>query len=140
SNVNKSTTTSEKLTLSLSGLAPGTSYNVAFDLLIGGSWDGSAAGFGPDEWRLTAASGANAKTLVDATFSNCGVSNQLCGAFSPQSYSDGTPLAGTSGNLAPTTGADFSSDTNGDYSQDYAIYYFGHGEGNPVLSFTAGAS
>ena len=140
-NVAKSTATPEIVTLSLSGLVPNTSYNVSFDLLIGGSWDGSAGGFGPDEWKLTAVSGPNNTPLVDATFSNCGVTNQLCGANSPQSYSDATPLGGLgSTTFAPETGADFFSDSNSDYSQDYGIYYFGHGSGNPVLTFTAGAS
>ncbi len=137
--IGKSSTTSELATLSLTGLVPGVVYNVAFDLLIGGSWDGSAGTYGPDQWKLTAASGANTATLVNATFSNCGVSNQLCGASSPQSYSDATPLAGANGNFAPETGADFFSDVSSNYSQDYGIYYFGHGAGNPVLSFTAGA-
>jgi YVTN family beta-propeller protein len=136
----KSPTTSELVTLSLNGLVPGVQYGIAFDLLIGSSWDGSAGGYGPEEWRLSVNSGVNTTTLVDATFSNCGTSNQLCGASSPQSYSDATPLAGPNGSFIPTTGADFSSDTNGDYSQDYAIYYFGHGAGNPLLSFTASAT
>jgi hypothetical protein len=41
--------------LSLTGLVPNTQYSVSFDLFIGGSWDGSAFSFGPDEWSLTAA-------------------------------------------------------------------------------------
>jgi YVTN family beta-propeller protein len=140
SGVTKTPGTSELLTLSLNGLVPGVRYAVAFDLLIGSSWDGSALSYGPDEWVLTATSGVNTTTLVDATFSNCGLSNELCGAYSPQSYSDATPLAGPSGTLSAETGADFFSDTNQDYSQDYGIYYFGHGAGNPLLSFTAGAT
>jgi hypothetical protein len=84
-------------------------------------------------------SGSNVATLVNATFSNCGVNNQLCGASSPQSYSDATPTAGSGGSFAPTTGSDYSSDVNSDYSQDYAGYVFGSGTGNPVLSFVAGS-
>lgn len=114
---------------------------MAFDLLIGGSWDGSAGYYGPDRFSVTVLSSVVTTPLVDATFSNCGVNNQLCGAFSPQTYSDATPLGGTSGPpFAPTTGADAAFDTSGDYSQDYAIYWFGHGAGNPVLTFTAEAS
>jgi hypothetical protein len=138
--VNKTPGTTETVALSLSGLTPGTPYSVSFDLLIGGSWDGSAAGFGPDEWRLTAVSADSASTLVDATFSNCGAKNELCGAGSPQSYSDATPIAVPNRNFAPGTGADVFNDFSGDYSQDYDIYYFGHGEGNPVPTFTPAAS
>ena len=139
--VAKSQVGTETITLSLSGLTIGNTYNVAFDLFIGGSWDGSAIGYGPDRWSFSTISGANQSTLVDATFSNCGVNNQLCGAFSPQSYSDATPKGGLSATtFAPTTGADFASDESSDYSQDYGIYYFGHGAGNPLLSFIAGGS
>lgn len=137
-NVAKTQAGSEVITLSLAGLVSGTTYNVSFDLFIGGSWDGSAAGYGPDRWSFKTISGANQSTLVDATFSSCGLNNQLCGASSPQSYSDATPTGGLSSTVfAPTTGADFANDVNGDYSQDYAIYYFGHGAGNPLLSFIA---
>ncbi|MEP6779512.1 MAG: PEP-CTERM sorting domain-containing protein [Gemmatimonadaceae bacterium] len=140
--VGKSTSGKETITLSLSGLTVGATYNVAFDLFIGGSWDGSAGGYGPDRWSFSTISGANQNTLVDATFSNCGISNQLCGASSPQSYSDATPKGGFSATtFAPTTGADFSNDVSyPDYSKDYGIYYFGHGAGNPMLNFIAGAS
>ncbi len=143
--VTKSSTVSEIVTLSLTGLTPGTAYRVSLDLLIGGSWDGSAGTFGPDQFKLTATSGANSATLINATFSNCGVNNELCGATSPQSYSDATPTAGPGpsgvGN-PPETGADFYNDTGGPsfYYLDYGIYYFSHGAGNPVLTFTAGAS
>ena len=140
-NVAKSQVGTETVTLSLSGLTIGNSYSVAFDLFIGGSWDGSAGGYGPDRWSFRTISGANQSTLVDATFSNCGVNNQLCGANSPQSYSDATPKGGLgSTTFAPTTGADFANDVSLDYSQDYGIYYFGHGVGNPLLSFIAGSS
>src|SRR5205823_562547 len=111
-----------------------------FDLLIGGSWDGSAGFYGPDEWKLTVVSAATTSTLVDATFSNCGVNNQFCGAYSPQSYSDAMPTAGPNGTLTPGTGADVFQDNSSDYSKDYDIYYFGHGSGNPVLSFTPTAT
>lgn len=140
-NVPKSGTTPETVTLALSGLVSGSQYNVAFDLLIGSSWDGSAGFYGPDLWSLTAISGSSTSVLVNATFSNCGVFNELCGASSPQSYSDATPLGGASGpTFAPETGADAFFDASGNYGQDYGIYYFGHGIGNPMLSFTANGS
>jgi hypothetical protein len=139
--VAKSGGTPETVTLSLSGLTAGNQYKVAFDLLIGGSWDGSANGYGPDRWSFTAQGSATSNTLVNATFSNCGVSNELCGASSPQSYSDATPLGGATGpTFAPETGADFFYDAAYDYSQDYGIYWFGHGAGNPMLSFVADGS
>lgn len=139
--VSKNSGTPETVTLSLSGLTAGSQYNVAFDLLIGGSWDGSAYYYGPDRWSFTAQGSSSSTTLVNATFSNCGVSNELCGATSSQSYSDVTPLGGAAGlTFAPETGADYFSDFNSDYSQDYGIYYFGHGTGNPMLSFIADGS
>lgn len=139
--VAKNSGTPETVTLSLSGLVAGSTYQVAFDLLIGSSWDGSAASYGPDRWSLTAAGSSTSTKLIDATFSNCGLSNELCGASSPQSYSDATPLGGIAGpTFAPETGADYFWDFSGDYSQDYGIYYFGHGTGNPMLSFIADGS
>jgi hypothetical protein len=138
--VPKSPTTSERVVLSLNDLTPNAPYSVSFDLLIGGSWEGNGGCCGPDEWKLTASSGNAVTSLVDATFSNCGADNQLCGTSSPQSYSDSTPLAGTEGSFAPGTGADVFADNSENYSQDYDIYYFGHGEGNPILTFTPATS
>jgi len=139
-NVDKNAGTFELVSLSLSGLVSGATYNVAFDLFIGGKWNGSNAFDGPDEWTLTAASGANTSTLVDATFSNCAVFNQICAGTSLQTYSDATPTGGLGGTeFALATGADFS-DTSAPPAQDYAIYDFGYDTGDPVLSFTAGAS
>jgi hypothetical protein len=139
--VAKNSGTSETVALSLNGLVAGSTYNVAFDLLIGGSWDGSAAYYGPDHWSLSAVGSSTTSTLVDATFSNCGLNNELCGASSPQSYSDATPLGGIAGpTFAAETGADYFWDYSGDYSQDYGIYYFGHGTGNPMLTFIADGS
>jgi hypothetical protein len=139
-NVDKNAGTFELVSLSLSGLVSGDTYNVAFDLFIGGKWNGSNAFDGPDEWTLTAASGANTSTLVDATFSNCAVSSPICAGTSLQTYSDATPTGGLGGTEFPlATGADFS-DTSTTSAQDYAIYDFGYDTGDPVLSFTAGAS
>ena len=139
--VAKSTSKPETVSLVLNNLVAGSQYHVAFDLLVGGSWDGSATGYGPDRWSLTANSGASSAKLVDATFSNCGVNNQLCGANSPQTYSDTTPLGGVSNTtFHPETGADAYFDTNSDYSKDYGIYWLGHGTGNPLLAFTANAT
>lgn len=139
----KSPVAHETVNLSLAGLTAGHTYSVAFDVLFGGSWDGSAIGYGPDAWSLMAIGQNFSQTLVDATFSLCGTGNQLCGAYSPQTYSDLTPLGGRNGTtyFAPTTGADFANDvTYPDYSQDYAIYSFSHGAGNPFLTFVADAS
>ena len=58
SEVAKSTATPETGSLQLTGLVPGTPYNVAFDLPIRHSWDGSASSpWGPDRWSLTVNSG-----------------------------------------------------------------------------------
>jgi hypothetical protein len=140
-NVDKNDGTYELVSLSLSGLVPGATYNVAFDLFIGGKWNGSNAFDGPDEWTLTAASGTNTSTLVDATFSNCAASNDFCAGTSLQTYSDTTPTGGLGGTeFDMATGADFSSETGTIPAQLYAIYDFGYDSGDPALSFTADAS
>jgi hypothetical protein len=147
SNVPKSQSTPEAVTLSLSGLTSGATYRVDFDLFIGASWDGSAYGYGNDAINVTAASGALSTTLLNATFAN-GAQGINFGAYSPQTYSDATPVvsdANLAGNpsyqFARFTGADeyFSLDQNSYYALDYSIYRFGTGA-NPVLSFLAGGS
>jgi hypothetical protein len=146
--VAKSQRDGEVVTLSLSGLTAGTTYRVDFDLFIGASWDGSASGYGNDAINVTASSGALATTLLNATFAN-GAQGINFGAFSPQTYSDTTPVvsdANLQGNpsyqFARFTGADesFSLDQGGNYANDYSIYRFGTGAGNPVLNFVAGGS
>jgi hypothetical protein len=137
--VAKSSTLQELATLSLSGLTPGHVYTVSFDLLIGASWDGDApAPYGPDQWRFS----VDGTNLVDTTFSNLqqGVN---AGADSRQTYTDTNFASGTSGTLVSRfTGADFSFTRNQDgfYADDYSIYWFGHGAGNPVLDFTPGGT
>jgi len=137
--VNKSSTTPETVTLTLANLTPGTQYDVAFDLLIGASWDGAAGGYGPDRWRFSV-DGVN---FIDTMFSN-NAQGVNAGAYSPQRYTDtfySTP--GVAANDVPRfTGAEasWSANRSGDYANDYAIYFFGHGAGNPTLSFTAATS
>jgi hypothetical protein len=134
SGVAKSGASDEIVTLSLAGLATGQVYSIAFDLLVGASWDGSASGFGPDSWRLV----VDGTALVNTTFSN-GQQGVNVGAYSPQRYSDATSTSTTGPDFNRFTGADafFSLNQNGNYASDYAIYYFGHGSGNPNLTFTA---
>ncbi len=112
--------------LTLTGLTVGAVYDLAFDLRLGGSWDGSGS-FGPDYFRLNSSS---AGYLVNATFVNdfpqdpvtgLGISGKI------QSYSDATPLGGTG----------FAGRTGADVATGEPIYYFGRGAGNPLLSFTA---
>jgi hypothetical protein len=132
--VPKSGESEERVTLTLSGLIPGAEYLVAFDLLIGASWDGAASGYGPDSWRFE----ANGQRLVDTIFSN-GQSGVNVGAYSPQRYSD-TNYDNPDGMDMPRfTGAEafWSANQSGNYGNDYAIYSFGRGAGNPVLKFTA---
>jgi hypothetical protein len=132
SNVAKSTTTPETVTLSLTNLAPNTTYKVSFDLFVGASWEGNT---GPDRWSLISTAGSTPTVLVDATFSLCGVNFQFCA--STQTYSDATPKAGLTGTLTPGTGADALFDNGPGTSPNYGIYYFGHGTGNPVLTFNS---
>ncbi len=132
-------TVDETASLSLSGLQAGQRYTVATDLFIGGSWDGSAGYYGPDELKLTVTQpGAADTTLLDATFAN-GQQGINFGADSRQSYSDANPVAGTGLLYDRFTGADasFSLNQGGNYSYDYSVYHFSHGAGNPTLSFVA---
>ncbi len=132
-NVAKSGSIDEIVTLNLSGLTAGRQYNVAFDLFIGGSWDGSAFSFGPDSWRFA----VDGTRLVDTTFTN-GNQGEEYGAFSPQKYSDTTYTSTSGPNFGKFTGADFSFTTGSNlYGLHYATYRFGRGTGNPVLTFTA---
>jgi hypothetical protein len=132
--VAKSGASDEIVTLALSDLTPGQDYLVAFDLLVGASWDGAAGGYGPDSWRFA----VDGTRLVDTIFSN-GEAGVNVGAYSPQRYTD-TSFTSPSGPDVPRfTGADasYSANQGGNYGGDYGIYYFGHGAGNPVLGFTA---
>lgn len=132
--VPKSGASDEIVTLALSGLTTGQHYHVAFDLLIGASWDGAAGCCGPDSWRLT----VDGTTLVETIFSD-GQQGVNVGAYSPQRYTDQGFLNTTGVDVPRFTGADafYSANQGGNYAGDYAIYYFGHGDGNPVINFTA---
>ena len=133
--VAKSNENFEFVDLNLSGLTPGQTYTVAFDLLIGASWDGAAVGYGPDAWYFA----VDGNRLVDTMFSN-GDQGVDYGAYSPQRYSD-THYADPNGPDVPAfTGAEFSRKDGPGYSGYYGIYYFSHGTGNPVLTFTAGGA
>jgi hypothetical protein len=130
----------ESSTLSLTGLTAGQRYIVGFDLFIGRSWDGNSTNFGPDRWTLALEGG---EFLVNTSFLNLveGVNSGL--SVYSQDYSDSTPVAASpnSGTHAPFTGADVAYIGNAsDVYNRYSIYYFSHGAGNPVLSFTASSS
>lgn len=139
-NVAKSTTSDETISLTLSNLTTGTKYDVDFDLLIRSSWDGAAGSFGPDGWYFS----ANGTKLVNTIFSNgsngaFGDPSPNVGAYSPQRYSDTfftSPGDGTN-DVNRFTGSDASRSDNSPYTNGYAIYWFGHGTGNPDLNFTA---
>jgi hypothetical protein len=126
------------VTLDLTGLTDGQTYSVRFDLFVGATWDGSyGSSAGPDVFKLT----TGTETLVDASF---GYATSEINGVQPfrQSYSDETPVNGDPyfAQFYGRTGADvnhFSSTLR----ENYSIYYFGHGAGNPILTFTAsGAS
>ena len=131
--VAKSGSSDEIVTLSLSGLTAGNLHSVSFDLLIGASWDGAAGGYGPDSWRFT----VDGTRLVDTIFSDWTGSN--FGAYSPQRYTDTSYTSPSGPDVAGFTGSDahWTANAGGNYANDYAIYYFGHGVGNPVLTFIA---
>ncbi len=121
--------------LSLSGLTVGTVYTVAFDLLVGASWDGAAGGYGPDAWYFA----VDNNRLVDTMFSN-GDQGIDYGAYAPQRYSDTHFADPNLPDVGAFTGAEFFRKQGPGYSGYYGIYYFSHGTGNPILTFTAGAS
>lgn len=129
----KSGSLDEIVTLNVTGLVPGQIHFAEFDLLVGRSWDGSASSpWGPDKWRFA----VDGVRLVDTTFTN-GNAGEEYGAFSPQRYSDTTFTNPDVGPLfGKFTGADhfFTTGTT-NYPLHYGIYYFGHGTGNPILSF-----
>jgi hypothetical protein len=111
--------------LTLNGLKTGKVYRVAFDAYVGGTWDGSGS-FGPDFFTVTSSSSG---VLVHATFRN----GFPIGDTTPaQSYADNAPVG--------DGGALFRTREGSDVELAEPIYYFGHGAGNPVLSFTAAGS
>ena len=107
--------------LTLTGLTPGAIYNLAFDLYIGGTWDGSLS-FGPDTFTLSTSSSG---ILVNATFRNA---FPIGNPTPSQTYSDATPLG---------NGGLFRTREGADVELGEPIYHFGRGAGNPLLSFTA---
>ena len=134
SNVPKSGSTDEIVTLTVPGLTAGQLYSAAFDLFLGSSWDGSASGpWGPDAWRFA----IDGVPLVNTTFTN-GNQGQEYGAYSPQRYSDLTYASPIGPDFGKFAGADASFTTGGqNYLEHYGIYRFGRGAGNPILTFVA---
>jgi hypothetical protein len=122
-------------TLGLTGLTAGVTYGVSFDFFAGGSWDGNNANsVGPDHFRLTT---TIPSTLLDTTFANTVPHLPAEMNTAGQSYSDLTP---TGAHFFPAySGADVARTDvlEPDFFLRYAIYYFGHGAGNPTLQFTA---
>jgi hypothetical protein len=113
--------TNDNITLNLTGLSVGATYNVAFDLFIEATMDGN------EVWSLTSSSSG---TLVSTTFTN----------FFTQAYTDTSFTSPVPATNPLFTGADVVGPTNLSNNERYSIYYFGHGAGNPVLSFTANSS
>lgn len=74
---------------------------------------------------------------MNATFQNLFPGEASLSSYK-QSYSDSTPIGGA-GEFDVLTGADVMYD-GGAYTNRYGIYYFGHGAGNPTLSFIATGS
>ncbi|MGH7242637.1 MAG: hypothetical protein ACREJD_04400 [Phycisphaerales bacterium] len=131
----KAPASKEIVNLTVSGLAPGQSYTVSFDLLVGASWDGAAGGYGGDAWYFA----VNGTRLVDTMFSN-GDQGVDYGAYSPQRYTDTNYATPNGPDVAAFTGAEFHRKDGPGYSGYYGIYYFSHGAGNPVLTFVASGS
>jgi len=141
------------VTLTLNGLNVGSTYNLAFDLFIGRSWDGNATldgdgtqNVGPDHWSLTA-TGTNTATFVDTTFmalvktdDSANPSGGILNDYT-QNYSDSNPIG--PGIYGQFEGADVvytGGNVAGHWHDRYGIFYFGHGVGNPNPTFVATAS
>lgn len=125
----------EIVNLTITGLVAGSTYTVSFDLLVGASWDGAASGYGTDNWYFA----VDGTRLIDTSFSN-GDQGRDYGAYSPQRYTDSNYLTPAGPDVLAFTGAEFSRREGPGYSGYYGIYYFSHGAGNPVLTFTAASS
>ncbi|MBX3381003.1 MAG: hypothetical protein KF805_12995 [Phycisphaeraceae bacterium] len=134
-NIAKGPANKEIVTLTVTGLVPGTQYTVAFDLLVGASWDGAAGGYGMDAWYFS----VDGTRLVDTSYSN-GDQGRDYGAYSPQRYTDANYANPNGPDVLAFTGAEYSRREGPGYSGYYGIYYFSHGAGNPVLTFTAAGS
>ncbi|MBL8874813.1 MAG: dockerin type I repeat-containing protein [Phycisphaerae bacterium] len=131
----KGPSSKEIVNLTVTGLVPGTVYTVSFDLLVGASWDGAASGYGLDGWYFS----VDGTRLIDTSFSN-GDQGRDYGAYSPQRYTDSNYLTPLGPDVLAFTGAEYSRREGPGYSGYYGIYYFSHGAGNPVLTFTAASS
>lgn len=125
----------EIVNLTITGLVAGSAYTVSFDLLLGASWDGAASGYGTDNWYFA----VDGTRLIDTSFSN-GDQGRDYGAYSPQRYTDSNYLTPLGPDVLAFTGAEYSRREGPGYSGYYGIYYFSHGAGNPVLTFTAASS
>ncbi|MBX3390498.1 MAG: hypothetical protein KF691_13700 [Phycisphaeraceae bacterium] len=134
-NIGKGPASKEIVNLTVTGLVPGTQYTVSFDLLVGASWDGAAGGYGTDNWYFS----ADGTRLVDTIFSN-GDQGTDYGAYSPQRYTDTNYTSPNGPDVKAYTGAEYWRKDGPGYSGYYGIYYFSHGAGNPVLTFTASGS
>lgn len=133
--IDKAPASKEIVNLTVTGLVPGSVYTVSFDLLVGASWDGAAGGYGTDNWYFA----ADGTRLVDTSFSN-GDQGRDYGAYSPQRYTDSNYTSPAGPDVLAFTGAEYSRREGPGYSGYYGIYYFSHGVGNPVLTFTATSS
>jgi hypothetical protein len=120
SGINKSPSSKEIVSLSLSGLKPGDTYSVAFDLLVGASWDGAGQGFGFDLWYFA----VDGTRLVDTSFSN-GDQGRDYGAYSPQRYTDTAFTTPNTGDVPAFRGAEYSRREGPGSSGYYGIYYLG---------------
>lgn len=112
----------EAVTLSLSGLTPGTLYTLSFDFFALGSWDGTGAFYsGPDLFTVSAGD----TSLLNATFS---VLNET-GAR--QTYAPDRPLAGPLGGDIL-----FDAYTGADERDTLTLPQFNwYGNGNAVWKF-----
>jgi hypothetical protein len=127
-----------KPTFTLKGLPPHKLLRVTFDLYLFRSWDGSHPSWGPGLWDMKV-SGDDGRTLVHATFSNCGFFRDN----NEQSFPDNYPakpypawtLATENQTLCTTQdwgGPDRTFDASGVY---HLVMPFPHTDSEVILEF-----
>ena len=97
-------------------------------MFVGATWDGNSTTFGPDSYRLL----GDGVALLKAMLLNIFPGEENLSEYT-QCYSDATPTG--PGSFAPFTGAEVAFMSGGIVDR-YAICYFGHDDGNPMLTFT----
>lgn len=125
------------VSLALSGLTAGVTYNVVFDWVTTGRWRGNNDNVNgnADTMTVTYEQPSSQTLLPLRSYSTDTTSGDN------QTYRDNLGTSPTT--VIAGTGADNSStlgSNNAESQSDWAVYYFSRGSGNPSLSFQATAT